>query len=760
MGNLSCDAIESLSVEEKDTKPAGRRNEIKPGAKVAAKPVPAESTSEYTSDVSSDQDLIKKQDSPELRAPKPLPHQPIARSLTDSAKRREGPQSQTSYPEPVIRVDSAPSPFIPTDQPESARARNELLRANTLGGGSATATTVRSRSWGKQATKDEPSPSVESSREKERANPKKEGPIAVKETASPSLPPVREKLLTPSATIRYDSPSKNESEHTALQDMFNQPPNELERKSSANNKGLLLPRSLSQKSEPDKPSKDANNHDLSAMEFYDATKSPKKLKDIGAGGTVRLKKAGQSLMKTLHVGKKDKSGQKFHSDTFYSLSTSSRDNSHTVSSSKESSVDGSDHDGTKTKRLPKRRNSKSHKKASSSESADGGENHHECVIRNVSHDLLRDDFFTEPTNKMNVLDGDQAEEAGEAGEGEDDPPIIIPIPSEPRERRRETKRERTLEREKSKGAQPVEPGVNQDASFFDALALKLAEQEKYWSDLANGVATESMKQSAQAMMNDFMSVISQIQSTEPAPTTTPTASSKPTPEKAENPSPKTNNNNSQLMSAFDGSISIDETGMDAFQENAKFQERCNVRRDPIWGDDDPFFPKTETTSPTKSSKSEDKHAKKQEMRDQREQKKKEEEWRREREKRENEEKQAALAREKQKDKEREERVKKREKDRRDIERGVMPGTTRQKQMHKPKPVSDRHFRDQQRELQSTQDVLSEVKMMLIARGEKIDRLDNTTEEIATEAAKFKGLATELREEMERRKGIRAIFPYL
>lgn len=35
--------------------------------------------------------------------------------------------------------------------------------------------------------------------------------------------------------------------------------------------------------------------------------------------------------------------------------------------------------------------------------------------------------------------------------------------------------------------------------------------------------------------------------------------------------------------------------------------------------------------------------------------------------------------------------------------------------------------------------------MLIARGEKIDRLDNTTEEIATEAAKFKGLATELRE---------------
>lgn len=74
----------------------------------------------------------------------------------------------------------------------------------------------------------------------------------------------------------------------------------------------------------------------------------------------------------------------------------------------------------------------------------------------------------------NVLDGDQAEEAGEAGEGEDDPPIIIPIPSEPRERRRETKRERTLEREKSKGAQPVEPGANQDASFFDALALKLA----------------------------------------------------------------------------------------------------------------------------------------------------------------------------------------------------------------------------------------------------------------------------------------------
>lgn len=83
------------------------------------------------------------------------------------------------------------------------------------------------------------------------------------------------------------------------------------------------------------------------MEFYDATKSPKKLKDIGAGGTVSmeltgdtrllfadllgLKKAGQSLMKTLHVGKKDKSGQKFHSDTFYSLSTSSRDNSHTVS---------------------------------------------------------------------------------------------------------------------------------------------------------------------------------------------------------------------------------------------------------------------------------------------------------------------------------------------------------------------------------------------------------------------------------------------
>jgi hypothetical protein len=35
--------------------------------------------------------------------------------------------------------------------------------------------------------------------------------------------------------------------------------------------------------------------------------------------------------------------------------------------------------------------------------------------------------------------------------------------------------------------------------------------------------------------------------------------------------------------------------------------------------------------------------------------------------------------------------------------------------------------------------------MLLARGEKIDRLDNTTEEIVTEAAKFKGLATELRE---------------
>jgi hypothetical protein len=37
--------------------------------------------------------------------------------------------------------------------------------------------------------------------------------------------------------------------------------------------------------------------------------------------------------------------------------------------------------------------------------------------------------------------------------------------------------------------------------------------------------------------------------------------------------------------------------------------------------------------------------------------------------------------------------------------------------------------------------------MLLARGEKIDRLDRTTEEIATEAAKFKGLATELREGM-------------
>jgi hypothetical protein len=36
-------------------------------------------------------------------------------------------------------------------------------------------------------------------------------------------------------------------------------------------------------------------------------------------------------MKTLHVGKKEKTNPRFHSDTFYSLSSSSRDNSHSVS---------------------------------------------------------------------------------------------------------------------------------------------------------------------------------------------------------------------------------------------------------------------------------------------------------------------------------------------------------------------------------------------------------------------------------------------
>jgi len=43
------------------------------------------------------------------------------------------------------------------------------------------------------------------------------------------------------------------------------------------------------------------------------------------------------------------------------------------------------------------------------------------------------------------------------------------------------------------------------------LATKLAEQEAYWSNIANGKGTEAAKLSAQAMMNDFLSVIGQIQ---------------------------------------------------------------------------------------------------------------------------------------------------------------------------------------------------------------------------------------------------------
>lgn len=122
-------------------------------------------------------------------------------------------------------------------------------------------------------------------------------------------------------------------------------------------------------------------------------------------------------------------------------------------------------------------------------------------------------------------------------------------------------------------------------------------------------------------------------------------------------------------------------------------------------------------------------------------KKEEQDFKKKMERQEKAEKQIEIDKEKEKDRQRKERMKQREKS----------GQT----MRNKRPLTN-----QQRELQSTKDVLFEVRNKLIERGEKIDRLDRNTEELANEAAKFKGLATQLREEMERRKGIRAVFPYL
>jgi hypothetical protein len=151
----------------------------------------------------------------------------------------------------VLCVDSPsiPSVIVPdasaTDHPnvhDSVRARPELLRAN-----SATTATVRSRSWGKQMTKDEASPSIET-REKERMRCEpKEAPTTTT-TATTSSPIVRNKLLTPTSTIRYDSQASNDnaSTHTALQDMFNQPAPVDPSADRQTSKSHLLPRSLGQ----------------------------------------------------------------------------------------------------------------------------------------------------------------------------------------------------------------------------------------------------------------------------------------------------------------------------------------------------------------------------------------------------------------------------------------------------------------------------------------------------------------------------------